>query len=272
MGSKKNLNPLGPIDMESRYRRRQAVQNIAAVYNTADAKTRAEGRHWYERVNEATAKDIRGTSTDLRHGAGIVAAVSPNMDWERNNMSAIHELHSLKGTDWQAIAKGDRSPVQGMSMSAATTPALLKARRIMDGEDPEEVLARRTGPKVNSFFHNIAEPDVAGHVTIDGRAHDIAANRLQGWNDTTRGISSAALKTGKKTRYEHFEDSYRGATRAINEQHGDDLKPHEVQAVVWEQGKKLERSGVTKTGQPRKQGVARHGQPYVGPGGLTPGP
>lgn len=265
-------DPMGSINMESRYKRRQAVQNIAAVYNTSDAKTRAEGRHWYERVNEATSKDIKGTSTDLRHGAGIVAAVSPNMDWKNNNLSAIHELHSLHGTDWAAIAKGDRSPVQGMSMSRASTPSLLKAKRIIDGEDPDTVLARQTGPKVNSFFHNIAEPASPGHVTIDGRAHDIAANRLQAWQDGSRNISSAATKTGKKTRYEHFEDSYRGAAQALNTQHGDDLLPHQVQAVVWEHGKKLETQGTTKAGKPRVKGVARVGQSYVGPRGLTPAP
>jgi len=253
--------------MESRYRRRQAVQNIAAVYNSADPKTRAEGRQWYQAVNEATNKDIRGTSTDLRSGAGMVSAVSPSMDWENRNISAIKELHSLGRSQWKDIAQGDRSHLSGMSISAASTPNLLKAHRIMEGEDPDEVLSRRTAPKTNSFFHNIAEPDKSGPVTIDGRAHDIAVNRLQGW-DQHRGISSAALPSGKKTRYEHFEDAYRTAARAINEQHGTGLLPHEVQAVTWERGKQLEKQGTTKSGKPRTFGVRRAGQPYVGPNGL----
>lgn len=272
MGNKFQGPSLGSVDMESRYRRRQAVQNIVTIANHAGPEARSEARHWYDRVNEATSKDIRGTSTDLRHGAGIVAAVSPNMDWERNNMSAIHELHSLKGAQWKQIEAGDRSPVQGMSMAAAATPALMKAKRIMDGEDPEDVLNRRTGPKVNSFFHNIAEPDVSGPVTIDGRAHDVAANRLQGWTDNSRNIKSAGLKTGKTTRYEHFENAYRSAANVLNEQHGENYLPHEVQAISWEHAKGLERQGTTKTGQPRKQGPSRVGQPYFGPNGLIPKP
>jgi hypothetical protein len=260
-----------PVDFGTHYRQRQAVQNIAAVYNHADPKTRAEGRQWYDRVNEATSKDVRGTSTSERGGAGIVAAVSPSMDWENNNLDAVHELHGLRENDWKKIAGGDRSPVQGMSMSRASTDNLLKAHRIIRGEDPDDVLDRRTAPKTNSFFHNIAEPDKAGPVTIDGRAHDIAANRLQGW-EQHRGISSAATSTGKTTRYEHLEKSYRVAAHALNTQHGDDLLPHQVQAVTWEHAKSMEKQGLTKSGQPRKIGVRRVGQPYFGPGGLSPKP
>lgn len=255
------------VDMESRYRRRQAVQNIASVYNSADAKTRAEGRMWYQRVNEMTSKDVRGTSLSERQGAGIVAAVSPNMDWENSNSSAVRDLNRLNSSQWKDIAKGDNSALKGTQVSSAYTSGLIKAKRIMDGEDPDEVLSRRTAPKTNSFFHNIAEPDVNGPVTIDGRAHDIAANRLQTW-ESNRGIGSAALKTGKKTRYEHFEDSYRSAAHALSEQHGEHLLPHEVQAVTWERGKQIERSVPTKSGAPRKFGVKREGQPYLGPRGL----
>jgi hypothetical protein len=247
----------------TRHRRRRAVQNIHSVYNATPEQIRETGRDWYRNVNEATEKGIRGSSLNIHQGAGLVAAVSPNMDWERNNIDALGELRHLRKEQWGKIISGDRSPLHGMSVSRATDSGLLKAHRIMHGEeDPYEVLNRRTAPKTNSFAHNIAEPDKSGPVTIDGRGHDIAANRMQGW-EQDRGISSAALKTGKKTRYEHFEDAYRGASRSIGIEHGVQLLPHEVQAVTWEGGKKIERSTPTKTGQPRKVGVRREGQPYV---------
>lgn len=260
------------VDLSDMHRKRAAAQNVSTMFNLADPATRENGMHWYERVNEAVAKGVRGTSTSERSGAGLVAAVSPNMDWEKRNIDALKELHGLNRHDWdQILRQHDRSPLKGTSIEMAPDKNLEKAHRIMEGEDPDEVLNRNSGPKVNSFFHNIAEPDVAGHVTIDGRAHDIAANRLQGWG-SNRGIGSAALKTGKQTRYEHFEDAYRIAAHSLSDQTGQRVLPHQAQAVTWETAKGLERSGTTKKGTPRKHGPARKGQPYLGPGGLHPTP
>lgn len=248
------------VDMNDPRVFKGAVQNIHNVYNASSDGARTRGRDWYGAVNDAVAKGIKGTSTSPLGGAGLVAAVSPNMDWEKHNIDALGELHSLRQQHWDAIAKGDRSPLEGMSISRATQDGLLKAHRIMQGEHVDDVLDRRTAPKTNSFAHNINLEDQ--HVTIDGRAHDVAANRLQAWTES-RGINSAALKTGKKTRYEHMEDAYRSATQSINEEHGTSLKPFQTQAVVWEGGKEIEKSAPTKSGKPRKVGVARRGQPYV---------
>jgi hypothetical protein len=278
------------------HQHRQAVQSIAAVFRTTHPAVREKGADWYKNVHQATEKGIRGSGLDIHQGAGLVAAVSPNMDWEKNNIDALPEIRSLKRADWHAIedseanrkyhtamahraaGAGDEeaaehhrmaaqrtpeanSALQGMSIQSATTSGLLKAKRIIDGEPVNEVLPRRTAPKTNAFAHNIAHPDEAGPVTIDGRAHDIAANRMQGW-EQGRGIGSADLKRGT-SRYEHIEQAYRGATQAIAQEHGIELLPHQVQAVTWEGGKKIEMSGTTKAGQPRKVGVRRAGQPYV---------
>lgn len=251
-----------PVDM-TQHRKRRAVQNIASVYSATPDSVRQSGKEWYDRVHEATAKGIKGSSLNIHQGAALVAAVSPQMDWDKRNIDALGELRHLNKSQWGDVLKGDRSPLQGMSVSQSPTSGLLKAHRIMHGEeDPDTVLDRRTAPKTNSFMHNIAEPDKPGPVTIDGRAYDIANNRMQGW-EQARGIGSAATKSGKKTRYEHFEDAYRGAAKAIEIQHGDKLLPHQVQAATWEGGKHLERSAPTKSGLPRKQGPTRVGQPYV---------
>lgn len=244
------------IDTTQLGTRRALTRNVNRVIDRASPQTQQEGRLWYPKVNEAVAKGIRGTSMTPIHGAGIVAAVSPNMDWDKRNIDAFKELKSLKESDWHDIlVKGDRSKIQGMGINSASDGNLAKAYRIQRGEHPDDVLPRRTAPKTNSFAHNInLEPN---HVTIDGRAHDIAADRMQGW-EQDRGISSAALPTGKKTRYEHFEDAYQSAARKHN------MTGYEAQSVAWVQGKNEERMGTTKTGQPRKQGPARQGQSYTG--------
>jgi hypothetical protein len=258
--AKKERKGLPLVDMNDPKVRRMAVQNIHSFFNTLPSHVVERGRQWYPAVNEAVHKGVRGTSLSPLAGAGLVAAVSPNMDWENHNIAALKELSSLKDSDYKAIAAGDRSSVAGMSISRAPKSGLVKAHRILQGEDVDEVLRRGSAPKTNAFAHNINLED--HFVTVDGRAHDIAANRMQGWTQG-RGIQSAALKTGKPTRYEHFEDAYRGATAAINAEHGLNLKPFEVQAATWEGGRAYETSFPTKSGKPRVKGVTRRGQSYV---------
>lgn len=242
------------IDTSKSGVRGNLTRNIGAMFERATPEQVESGRLWYPKVNEAVAKGIKGTSLSPIHGAGLVAAVSPNMDWDKRNIDAFGELHSLRERDWHdVLVKKDRSRIQGMGINSASDANLTKAYRIMQGEHPDDVLPRATAPKTNAFTHNINLE--AKHVTIDGRAHDIAANRMQGW-EQGRGISSADNKTGKPTRYEHFEQAYHNAASS----HG--LTGFEMQAVTWERGKAEERMGVTKAGKPRQQGPSRQGQSY----------
>lgn len=251
-----------PVDMTP-HRRRAAAQNITNVYHATPENVRTSGMDWYNKVHEATQKGIKGSQLDIHQGAALVAAVSPQMDWDKRNIDALGELRHLNRAQWGDISKGDRSPLAGMSISQSPTSGLMKAHRIMHGdEDPYEVLNRKTAPKTNSFAHNIAEPDKTDFVTVDGRAHDIATNRMQGW-EQQRGIGSAATARGTKTRYEHFESAYKSAASSITKQTGSPIRPHELQAVTWEGGKHIERSAPTKSGRPRKVGPTRVGQPYV---------
>jgi hypothetical protein len=243
---------------------RTQVQNVSTVYDRTPAPVRREGMEWYDRVNEAVAKGVRGTSTSAWGGAGIVAAVSPSMDFDKRNIHALTELHSLQQRDWDALHAGDRSPVRGLAVSQATTDSLVKAHRIMQGEDPAAVL---TAPKTYSFATNIDRPDVAGRVAIDGRAYDIATNEMRGW-EQNRGISKpmytpTGAVTAAHRRYQHFERVYREAAAAAAESDDVDLLPHQMQAATWLGGKLIERGIPTVSGRPRKKGPRREGQNYV---------
>jgi len=246
---------------------RDAVRNVRNVYTDTPKSIKVSGQRWYEDVHEATRKGVRGTSMSEEHGAGLVAAVSPGMDWSGRNINAFKELHSLKEHDYRDIASGDRSSLKGMSVSQAASNAIGKAHRIMLGEPPDDVLS---STKVRSFYQNIAHPEVSGPVTIDGRAHDIAANRMQGWQ-SDRGISGnyddvkvdGSGPTAGPRRYEAFADSYRAAANAVSEHEGHLLRPHELQAITWEGGKRVELAVPTKSGKPRVKGVTRAGQPYT---------
>lgn len=245
----------------------QAVRNIQHLHDVTPPHLRASGSEWYPKVHEAVQKGIRRTSVSPEHGAAMVASISPQMDWGSRNIPAFKELHSLKKQDWAAIhrseAGGRRTPevehlLKGMSLVHASDTGLVRAHRLMEGENIEDVINRRTAPKIHSFYHNIAYPHQHTHVTIDYRAHDIAINRMYPAAYSGRGLSSAALASGKPTRYEHFENAYRAAGL------GRDIElPHHMQAIVWEGGKHIETSAPTKSGKPRVKGVTRTGQPYV---------
>jgi hypothetical protein len=133
----------------------------------------------------------------------------------------------------------------------------VKAHRIWNlNENPEDVLPRRTAPKTNSFWHNMTSPQVRGHVTNDGRAADQVVDAMRDW-EQSRGISSAALKTGKQTRYENYEEAHVRAADSLKAM-GLTVLPHQVQAVNWELGKHIER----QFDPARSQGDVRTGQSY----------
>jgi hypothetical protein len=247
---------------------KHAVRNLRNMYNATPTHLQESGRNWYSDVHEATRKGIRGTSMDMAHGAGLVAAVSPGMDWNSRNIGAFKELHSLKEHDYLDIASGDRSSLAGMSVSQAGGDAIGKAHRIMLGEHPDDVLKSN---KVRSFYQNIAHPHQSGPVTIDGRAHDIAANRQQGWQ-SNRGISGnyddvkadgSGVPLANTRRYQAFAEAHRAASNAISEHEGRTLRPHDLQAVTWVGGKAQELAVPTKSGRPRVKGATRVGQPYL---------
>jgi hypothetical protein len=260
------------VDLSQPRHQARAARNLRNMYDATPDEVKHAGSQWYPLVHDATVSSAKDARLTDRQGAGIVAAVSPNMDWDKNNISAFDELRGLKGRQWSAIrdsangsdgrSRAASDALEGLGVSSATDSALMRAHSIMQGRDFEDVLPRRTAPKTNSFAHNILDPHHAGPVTIDGRAHDIAADQLRGWRQG-RGIESADNKTGKPTRYEHFETAYRMAAMGLAHPYENrDLHPHELQSITWVHGKALENKGLTKSGQPRKVGVRRTGQSY----------
>lgn len=266
MKNEKGLSLLYPkADLHNPHQFEQVTQNIRNLYHATPDEIKASGRQWYPRVHEAVGKGVKGMGITHLAGSGLVAALSPGMDFERSNIQAFHELKHVRQKDWDTIVKygatgsgQKRHPavaevLQGLEIGKAPDVQLLKAHRILRGEHPEDVILRQGSPKTHSFMHNIHDPSSNRFVTIDGRAHDIGVNRLTPWTYSGRGISSAALKSGQPTRYEHFQDAYRLAAHMEDEGLGNTM-----QAITWEGGKHLERmmSGTSK-------GPRRRGQPYL---------
>ena len=170
------------------------VDRIIAVWRSATADQEAEGRAWY-RVANGVADMISGGN--VRAGAGVLAALSPQKSWPANIKLAEDAITS--GT-----ARGH------------VKDALAKAERIMLGEDPLLVLP--VDSKTYNFYRCIVDPEDAESVCIDRHAHDIVAGERYG--DRDRGLSS-------KRRYATVALAYRLAANRLDE------LPSVVQAVTW---------------------------------------
>lgn len=186
------------------------VQNIVQKHAEATEALRKGGSEWYERAHDE-AKKVGGG--DVTKGAGIIAALSPLTDWNKN-VAYAHEL-----------AKTGDSP------SSLIRANVQKAQRIQAGEHPRDVLG---GHKVKSFFENVVDPSNPEHVTIDRHAYDIAVGRpfvgTGGKKDPnwTPGKMGEDLGLSAKSRYEHFVHAYKHASGEL----GIDV-PNRTQAITW---------------------------------------
>ncbi|MET8111204.1 DUF7178 family protein [Streptomyces prasinus] len=174
--------------------REQYVTNIVKVWKAATAEQVTEGRLWY--VTAHNLADMM-TEGDVRKGAGVLAALSPQTSWPLNVELAKN-----------ACETGEPSGHLG--------DALAKAAKILAGADPVEVLPmdRKTG----HFYRCILDPQDADAVCIDRHAHDIAVGEEYGAKD--RGL-------GAKGRYALIAHCYREAAQRLGE------LPSVVQAVTW---------------------------------------
>jgi len=166
---------------------------IVATWRQASPDQMARGRAWYH-VARDIAEGIGAGNVTV--GAGILAALSPMSSWEENIRLATR------------CVSGD--------VGGHTGDTLAKVRRIMDGEDPADVLP--DGSKTHAFYRCIADPTDPEPVCVDRHAHDIVAGRKYGQRE--RGLSS-------RGRYSMVAHAYRTAAQALGE------IPSVVQAVTW---------------------------------------
>ncbi|HKZ21139.1 MAG TPA: hypothetical protein VJQ57_13645 [Acidimicrobiia bacterium] len=170
------------------------VRNIRSVWFMASDIQLATGRNWYPEAH-ATARLL--ADGDVRTGAGLLAALSPQTAWWLNVELAC-----------EAYEAGTAGRHTGDSCS--------KANRILAGEDPVDVLPM--GRKTGHFYRAILDPSDAGAVCVDRHAHDVAVGIPYG--DWPRGLSTPS-------RYDLIADCYREVALQLGE------LPSTVQAVTW---------------------------------------
>lgn len=167
---------------------------IEAIYAQATEAEHLDGAQWYSAASDIATLVGDLTKTSPIHGAGIIAALSPQCSWDENIVRAL------------ALANNEQVGAFG--------DALAKAKRIHKGHHPLSVLG---GRKVRSFFYNIAGHN--GHVTIDRHAVAIV------WG---RPLSDTEIKVLERCgTYTFIAAVYRAVARKLN------IAPPQLQAITW---------------------------------------
>jgi hypothetical protein len=125
------------------------AENILDAAASASESDWLHGNQWYPVAHELA--EIIGHG-DVRKGAGIIAALSPQLPWERNVELA------------QDASAGTFHGCLPLSLD--------RARRSYEGEDPATVLP--TDSKTWNFWRNILDPEDPDPVTIDRHAYAVA--------------------------------------------------------------------------------------------------
>lgn len=170
------------------------VGNIVSVWSVATDEEYEEGAHWYERAHWTARMLADG---DVKTGAGLLAALSPQTAWWLNVELACDAFDAGRAR-------------------RHTSDSCSKANRILAGEDPESVLPMQR--KTGQFYRCILNPDDPVAVCVDRHAYDIAVGiPLGDWN---RGLSAHG-------RYALLGQCYWEAAQRLGE------IPSVVQAVTW---------------------------------------
>jgi hypothetical protein len=172
------------------------VRNILKVYRSATDAQIEQGMTWY---NEAHALAVELDADNPLRAAGIIAALSPRVQWSYNVKLARR-------------AFAERGEMVGGGLSGN----LAKANAIYHGAD---VLATLKAPKTMAFAATIADPAEPTLVVVDRHAVSVALGRC-----STDADTNALSLQG---RYELFADAYRRAAKRAG------ISPAEMQATTW---------------------------------------
>ena len=179
-----------------------ATDRILDVHSRATDCQVEEGMQWYDSANEL-ATEMQATYPNrlrsVAHAAGLLAALSPNEGWENNVSNA-----------WMFLEH---------DTSKSLPRSIVDARLICAGFEPEHVLfGEGVNYKVQSFYHNIADPSDQGPVTIDRHAKGIIYD-----NPLVVKVKPHATRKD----YDHYSEAYRQAAQEVN------VSPSQMQAMTW---------------------------------------
>ncbi len=186
--------------------------NIVKMYETANQNEYWQGVDWYIDAHNFT----KVLESDLDYQisykkiAGVIAALSPRNDWNRNKIDAKNICESF-------INLRSVDDVKVCTFNANKDKALKIL--LSDDKDIESILK---GLKTVNFYRCIIGDHNA--ICIDGHAFSIACNEV-------RNLASIPPISPKN--YKILQTEYKSATTFINKKYNLSLKVSDVQAITW---------------------------------------
>lgn len=189
------------------------TKNIIAIYKLANPSEIKHGMTWYLNALTDCKKIAEQLKLPTHIVVGVVSALSPNNQWERNILNA-HDLCKafIDGQDMD-------------SLKVSTYHAMKrKAWHILENMPTyDETIVILNGKKIVSFFRNIMGDET--DITIDGHARNIYYNDRQGLTTPNTSI--------RKLEYIDIQKAYKRASKKLG------LKAYELQAITWVTWKRI---------------------------------
>ena len=183
--------------------------HILAVFFSANASERLKGTSWYSDALRFCSDVAQSTGLPISTVAGVVAALSPNNKWARNQADAERLC--------RAFAAGTLSDAAAIKVATFNVNKS-KALQILAGAQPLDVLG---GLKVRAFYQCILGNDA---VCVDGHAYAIYLGQYVPTTKTPK--ISPRLYTSISAAYEQ-------AAATINGIIGTDYTAAQIQAITW---------------------------------------
>lgn len=180
----------------------RAKHNLESILELSSDYDLLVGTQWYT-IAHGIARNIADHyDLSLSKIIGVIAALSPNIQWEVNL------------DDTLKILDGGNPSAYGKNIS--------KAFDILNDHPPDKILG---GSKVRNFYLNLLNPADCDAITIDVHATKV----LYAWHEN--GISPTRYISDGK--YKLAQDIYHKVAR------GYDLLGQQVQAIAWTTYKRL---------------------------------
>jgi len=195
------------------YSKTKIKNNIMKTYLLRIEK---ENNHWYQEANDWAVEVSRflltfnGQSVSVQQVLGVVSALSPMQEWNKNKDIAI-----------QLIMTGDCGYMERGKQKARDILSIPKMLGIHSLDS--EIKSILNGEKTKTFYENMVYPTRSSGVTVDRHAISIAIGHIA--DDKEQSIS--------KDVYTFIEKCYIMTAETLG------LAPLHLQSITWQTWKRI---------------------------------